>query len=395
MRRTTICRSKASVTFALTVVAFAAPAPAQNPPPQTPPAGQPAAPLAPLPPVHVVQAGETLWSLAMQYFGDPLLWPEIYRLNTNVVEDPHWIYPGEELRLSGDDVIAAEPAPGQPTVVAVTPDADTTQRAPAQPVAPRGYGPTIFSPQNRAGAASAENLEFEAARAYRAVREGEYYSAAFLTEGVPLATGRLLGNLQASAIRRLSTSSSAQLFTEVAIEPPANDSLRPGDLMLAVRRTGDIRGFGDVVVPTGLLRVTAVTADRAAARVVAMYGAVTDGQEVLRVAPYPASAAARAVDVSDGLTGQVVGLVKPGDVMNLQDGVFINLGVQEGVRLGDVFLISGTDRARNDFNDVVLPQAQVLVVNVRPHTATAIIVQLQRPDVRAGSTVRQIRRMPS
>ncbi len=393
MRRTTICRSKASVTFAVILLGTAATAQAQQTPP---PSQQPAAqqPAAPLPAVHVVQQGETLWSLAQQYFGDPLLWPEIYRLNTDVVEDPWWIFPGEELRLSSAGAVAAEPPPSAPTVIAVTPEGDTTRRAPAAVAPQNPTAPTIFATINRRQSVTGAAIEVDARQSYRAVRAGEYYGASFLTEGQDLGSGRLLGNVQASNIRRLGTSSSAQLYTEVAIQ--TRDSLRTGDLLIAVRRAGELRGYGEVVKPTGLLRVTTVGDNqRAAARVVALYGAVSDGQEVLKIPPYDSRMGARPVAVTDGVTGEVIGLANPGDLVHVQSSVFLNRGAEEGVRLGDTFQLLGTDRTRAEFSDQPLVQAEAVVINVRPHTATAIIVSLRRPDVRSGSTARQVRRMPT
>jgi hypothetical protein len=391
MRRTTIFRSSRALWLTAVVSAAAA---AQQPPatPQQPAATPP--PVA-LPATYVVQQGETLWSLAERFFGDPLLWPEIYRLNTDVIEDPHWIFPGEELRL-----VAAEPGAGAPGQVAgaqpgitVTPSGDTLRPAPP---AVAQDAPTIFSPTLQQTRAPQDAIETQTARAYRAVRDGEYYSAGFLTENQPLPAGRVLGTVQGSSIRRLTSSSSAPLFSEVAVEPPSGEGLARGELLLSYRKTGEIRDYGDVIRPTALLRVTSEGSGGrpAAAQVIRLYGQLTDGQAIIKVAPFTFPQNVRAEEVADGVTGEVVGLRDPRELATLQDVVFINKGADDGVRLGDVFAISGV-RSAGAGQGVLQDQARALIVNTRARTASAVLVELYRPDIRPGAVARQVRRMPS
>src|SRR5437016_1283625 len=156
MRRTTICRSKQAALLALVAGLLGAGGLAPALAAQDTSQGAPApAPLGALPATHVVTTGETLWSIAQLYYSDPLLWPEIYRLNTSLIDDPHWIYPGEELSLAAGGVaqVPGQPTPGDTvhavpapdTVVAVA--ADTTallhtteaEAHPTAPAPPDGY----------------------------------------------------------------------------------------------------------------------------------------------------------------------------------------------------------------------------------------------------------------
>jgi hypothetical protein len=51
-----------------------------------------------LPEQHVVKKGETLTSVCEFYFGDPWCWPRLWSENPHVT-NPHWIFPGDVLRL--------------------------------------------------------------------------------------------------------------------------------------------------------------------------------------------------------------------------------------------------------------------------------------------------------
>jgi hypothetical protein len=65
----------------------------------------------PVPELHVVRRGDTLWDLSWYYFNDPWQWPKVWSFNAQIT-NPHWIYPGDLVRLLPKGMISdATPLP--------------------------------------------------------------------------------------------------------------------------------------------------------------------------------------------------------------------------------------------------------------------------------------------
>jgi hypothetical protein len=52
------------------------------------------------PGVHQVRKGDTLWDICDHYFRNPYQWPRIWAYNPQI-QNPHWIFPGDQVRLRG------------------------------------------------------------------------------------------------------------------------------------------------------------------------------------------------------------------------------------------------------------------------------------------------------
>lgn len=75
---------------------------------------------------HEIKAGDTLWALAQQYYGNAYLWPQLWESNTWIT-DAHWIYPGDVLLVEGeaaattaDATTGAEGTAGESPVLGTT-----------------------------------------------------------------------------------------------------------------------------------------------------------------------------------------------------------------------------------------------------------------------------------
>ncbi len=363
------------------------------------------------PETHTVRPGDTLWDLAGRYLGDPFLWPEIYRINTGVVEDPHWIYPGEVLRLGAGAEVSAVPfqdTPPPPDQAA--PDEDAAAPGPdlAEPLVgdlaeQDGGGDNrddvdltpLVGDRSRV-TQTGPSLEVALARAYRPVRRSEFFSSGFLTENRALPFGRVLGTVTPLQIEEVSSRSTAQLFDRVAVTPPPGGKYQVGDTLLVVIIGREIEGQGRVIVPTGLLRVLDVSRPENLAEVVAAYGAVRDRQSVLPAEKFTDPGNVRPVPISDGVRGTVVAHRDRQPLTGPQDVVFLDKGRKDGVALGDLFELRQAPRARPDAATVIdQAMATVQVVHVGERTATASVISVVQPVVRPGTEARQVAKLPS
>jgi len=365
-----------------------------------PAAPQDTAPALPAAGKHVVASGETLWSISQQNFSDPLLWPEIYRRNTAVIEDPHWIYPGEVLDLGG---VATAPVTDTTQTVAQrdtgaadTTGADTTQLAPpAPPAEPEGPG-TIFDRRSTQQQRVADVLRAYAHQVYRPVRRGEFYSAGFLTEGEKLPWASVVGNTAKPSIPVLANprAAVATTFQEIAILPPSQASYHIGDSLLVARLDRDVNPWGSVVVPVGVARVTSLQQKQVLATVIMQFGRIRGGTVALPLEPFKDPGEVRPANVDQGLQGHLIEMRDEHVLASVQQVVFLDKGRADGVTLGDVFEAyrpaSGEVGARSEEVRV-----QLLVAHTREHTSSAIVIGMSNPQLIPGMPVRLIKKMPS
>ncbi len=224
---------------------------------------------------HTVKKGDTLWDLAQYYLKDPFRWPEIFRRNTDVVENPHWIYPGEIIRIWGDEVrpealaradsagnvvshIVTVPAPAPST-------ASTTQSG--------GSELTVFaSPLSRAAAEMGAQSIGRSRTSL--VRRGEVEAAPYIERrGGPAGAGRLVASVDRFGIESSSADARFQLNDRIYFEPPRGFVARVGDRYLTYVLGDEIAGVGQVVIPTGIVRVESVAAGQPAqVRIVRQFG---------------------------------------------------------------------------------------------------------------------------
>jgi hypothetical protein len=309
-----------------------------------------------VPDFHDVSRGDTLWDITDYYFGNPWRWPAVWGLNPQIT-NPHWIFPGDHVRL------LREARPGvRPTVVG------STLRTPARVVTPD----TVFHMSN----------------GYLDPREQED-------------AGTIVGSVQDHML----LTENDEAYIDFPRRTP-----RIGERFAVYQDAQDgrsDRNTGHVVRVIGTAEITRWDANRhlATARITEALDTIERGE---RVAIIPRTVrTVPPVRNNIDLEGRIAALLRPEAFAGQHQVVFIDRGADDRVVLGNRFLVmrrgdqwratlasvsestaSGVgldrdgdgradpppDRERNPRDrmpDEVV--GELLVVEVRPRTATAVV----------------------
>ena len=341
---------------------------------------------------HVVREGDTLWDLATHYFSDPFTWPRIFQANRGVVEDAHWIYPDEVLVIPGlyDDAM-------EPEVVAMRPVDRPTR--------------TVFYREPAAAATTRTgSTVLEEADAIRPpVKVGQFHAAEFLADPTRLLVyGEMVRPLQNTEMSWRMSSATAHPNERVFFGYRADQRPEVGSRLMVVRPGERVQEAGRdvrIMTPTAIVRVLALADQVIDARVEQQFDVVEFEDLLVPLEFYPDFMASEAewLDAPD-LDGEILAFAFEQPVYGRADRGFIDLGAEDGVSVGDVFIAYLPERQARPLRpgdrradiERLPPEtvAQLLVIKTTPTTATFLVTSQLLPELAPGVPVRRIRAMP-
>jgi len=353
-----------------------------NPSDSTQPAGQ----------THTVKKGDTLWDLSQTYLNDPFMWPEIYRINTTIVRDPHWIYPGQVLRIPGGGVQHVASDQMEP-------------RFEPEAVPMRSGGPTVFREditKRLSGGSHLEptSLEYE----HTPVRVGEFYAAPWLDAvGGPKGQGKLVATAEIPGIAK--TEAVAERLgpeTRAYITLPNGIVAAKGDRLMVFNRGPVLQDGGQVMQPTAIVQVEATDngGEATTVRIIQQYDEVLIGQGVLPLDRFNMTTDAHATPLALGPQSRVIYVPSRAVLPSIGSYIILDATTKDGVKLGDEFtLYRPREKAPipGTSDQVTLPEEPIAlaqVVKVTDHGTTAIILDQRQPSIKQGTAARLTARMP-
>ncbi len=354
---------------------------------------------------YTIQRGDTLWDLSQKFLANPWYWPKIWSLNPSI-ENPHWIYPGQTLQIKAG-------AGGGPAQVEAPADAAPATNDAADTVAAEDKSGVAVAAQNATPEVGVGSTAGEAAASAQMVS----VSGGRMTYKPPAVLSvRAVGLVGQDEIDKAGTlDASFEEKQMIATYDTAyarfkqDNSVHIGDRLTVFRPDGDIENAKG----EKLARKTKTVGD---AKVIALDGQVAtvritgEREEISRgdlVRPWVEESHRLAPKKNEReLDGTILSSVVVGPTeLGAGQQVFIDKGTNDGVELGNTFLVihhgdglgsTGSNRlsyTQGDLGDSATRKTDpdeavgmLMVIETRDNVSTAVVVRSIR-ELEAGDRI--------
>ncbi len=282
---------------------------------------------------YTVKKGDTLWDISDRFFDSPWLWPHVWEQNQQL-SNPHWIYPGNKIRLFRKEWIQDVPAtaqmPGMPGIKSV--------------VVYNGIDGVGFI---RREAAPSFGTIFASFEEKTLLSEGDRVYI-HTVPGRPLAVG--------------------EKYTTFRTLPPLYD-----------QSNKDVIGIQHLM--SGLVEITQITDNVAVGKVLQNFRRSILLQDSLM--PYvPQSPEIVLIDGPSGIDGRIIRSEENSQIFGDHFIAFIDRGQNNGIERGQSFSVYQQKQALTNPEDktslVTLPPVEIgtlLVLRAEPETSTVLITK--------------------
>jgi hypothetical protein len=302
---------------------------------------------------YTVQKGDTLWDLSQRFVDSPWQWPEMWRENKQLT-NPHWIYPGERIRLfrKTDQYLNELPPPIQAPV-----DAAAERPVDLPPLAVD----FVYANFDRVGFIRKQPLQpsgviFKSSDDKRLVSTGD------------------LVYVQHPASGKNHQFNPGSRFTVYTTLKPNKDN--------KAQRT-----HGTQYYLLGTVEIVKNHAEYALAKVTESYRAIRVGDMIMPYQARPASVPI--VDSTPGIRGQIISAEEQTEMMADLFVAFIDKGSDDRIVPGQVYTVVQPNTAKGRQQSIALEPTDigsVLVLHTEKNTSTVIVMQSNRAIV-AGQPI--------
>ncbi len=317
------------------------------------------------PDAHLVVRGDTLWDLASRFLRNPWCWPEVWEKNRDAVANPHWIYPGQTIRLDrARGLLTSRADDASPLPVArLTP----TLRTEAIALAPVPLmASSWLSLLRRTPLMSDAGI----AQAPRIVALSAERRMAGAGDMVYVRYARHVGDTAQTGTPAYPRTAELRRALAPVIDPDTGKTIA-----LATRRVGHaewLRGASDGLQT---MRVTEASEE------------VMAGDLLVDFRAMPGIGPALAPHAAAPMRGRVAAILHDGRWATLHDIVALNRGTLHGLDAGSVVNVTRpvkiahheSPQASPPAFGIDEPVATLLVVDVLEHAALAIVMRAQDP----------------